>query len=249
MFSVSFYTLISVVIVSLVSLLGAFVLAVRAERLAGLLAFVVALSAGTLLGDAFLHLLPESAGADNALLVWLSVLGGMLIFFILEKIICWRHCHLPTTEEHPHPVGLMNLLGDALHNFLDGAIIAGSFLVSVPLGLTTTLAVIIHEIPQEMCDVGIMLHAGYSRRKAVMFNLLSSGAAIVGALFALAVGASFVGFVNFIVPFTAGGFIYIATADLIPELHKETSPRRSLRQLVGIILGILAMLFLKMFYA
>lgn len=240
------YSLAGVILVSLISFIGVFTLAMSGEKLNRLIMLLVSLSAGTLLGDSFLHLMPEVIEeGQTGLAIWLWLLTGILTFFVLEKIIHWRHCHLETTLNHPHPVGLMNLVGDGLHNFIDGMIIAGSFLVSAKLGIATTLAVIAHEIPQEIGDFGILLHAGYGRIKALLLNFASAVAAILGVLLTLAIGLEAESFTSFIIPFTAGGFIYIATADLIPELKKDTAPAKSLLQLLLIIIGMAIMLALK----
>ncbi len=240
------YSLASVTLVSLISLIGVLTLAISGEKLNRLIMLLVSLSAGTLLGDSFLHLIPEMIEKNQTgLAIWLWLLAGILTFFILEKIIHWRHCHMETTSNHPHPVGLMNLVGDGLHNFIDGMIIAGSFLVSTKLGLATTLAVIAHEIPQEIGDFGILLHAGYNRTKALLLNFASAIPAILGVLLALTVGMQAENFSYYIIPFTAGGFIYIATADLIPELKKDTAAAKSLSQLLLIVIGIAIMLALK----
>ena len=241
-----FYTFLSVIIVSLLSFVGALSLALNPEKLKKITIFFVSLSAGTLLGDSFIHLLPEMIEEENYIpSVWLWVLGGIIVFFILEKIICWRHCHIPTSREHPHHLGLMNLVGDGLHNFIDGLVIAGSFLISPPLGLATTLAIVAHEIPQEIGDFGVLIHAGYSRGKALFFNFFSGLLAVLGALITLIIGPQIENFSAFIIPFTAGGFIYIATADLIPELKKESRLWQSLSQLLFILLGLAIMLILK----
>lgn len=246
MAQIYFYSIISVVIISLISFIGVFALAISKEKLQKLIIFLVSLSAGTLLGDSFLHLIPEAVNNNkNNITIWLWILIGILAFFILEKIIHWRHCHLATTQNHPHPVGLMNIIGDGLHNFIDGMIIASSFLISPQIGLATTLAIITHEIPQEIGDFGILLHAGYSKAKALLLNFASACCAILGTLLALIIGMQADNFSTFIIPFTAGGFIYIATADLIPELKKDTSLKKSLLQLLMIILGIVIMLALK----
>jgi len=246
MAAIYFYTIVSVLIISLISMIGVLTLAISEKKLRHLIMPLVSLSAGTLLGDSFLHLIPEMAETEQTnMSVWLWLLAGILVFFVLEKIIHWRHCHLESTVFHPHPVGTMNLIGDGLHNFIDGMIIAGSFLVSAKLGLVTTLAVIAHEIPQEIGDFGILLHAGYSRARAILLNFSSAIVAVLGAVLALAVGAQTSAFTSFIIPFTAGGFIYIATADLIPELKKDTAPAKSLFQLFLIIAGIGIMLALK----
>jgi len=169
-----------------------------------------------------------------------------LTFFILEKIVHWRHCHLPTAADHPHPVGLMNLVGDSLHNFIDGMVIAGSFLISPALGLATVIAVVSHEIPQELGDFAILIYAGYSQAKALFYNFISAALSIIGALFALAVGGRLEGFTNFIIPFTAGGFIYIAASDLFPELKKDNERLgQAFLQLLCVIGGIAIMLALK----
>lgn len=244
MFLVSLYTIISVIVVSLISLAGAATLLLGNDRLEKITTFLVAISAGALLGDTFIHLLPEAAKTGGFGL-WISVIGGMVLFFILEKFVHWRHCHIPTSDAHPHHLGTMNLVGDGLHNFIDGAVVAGAFLVSIPLGWATALAVILHEIPQEISEVGVLIHAGYSKRGALIWNLISASAALAGAILILLIGARDIDVASFLIPFTAGGFIYIATADLIPELHKETVPKKSLIQLASILLGLAIMVVLK----
>jgi len=241
-----FYIFGSVFIVSALSLIGVFFLSFSQDFLKKLIFFLVSLSAGALLGDSFLHLIPEaSANNNDRLNIWLYLLVGLLIFFVLEKIIHWRHCHIPTSSEHPHPLGMMNLVGDSLHNFFDGVIIAGSFVISPILGLTTFIAVIAHEIPHEIGNFGVLVYAGYSRRRALWLNFITALVAMLGALAAVVFGPRINGFNSFIVPFTAGGFIYIATADLIPELKKETVAYKSFIQLACILLGIALMLALK----
>jgi len=246
MLTIYFYTIASVLVVSLISLIGAFILAIKNNLLSKITILLVSLSAGTLLGDSFLHLIPEAVAENNGLATWLWILFGIIVFLVLEKIIHWRHCHLPTTADHPHPFGLMNLIGDGLHNFLDGTIIAGSFLVNINLGIATTIAVIAHEIPQEISDFGVLLHAGFNRVKALLLNLLSASLAIAGAVLALIIGGTMDSFTGFIIPFTAGNFIYIATSDLFPELKKDcTTLRQTFLQLTCIIIGIVIMLALK----
>lgn len=238
-------SLIAVFIVSLISLIGIFFVGLNQKTIQKVLLFLVSFSAGALLGDTFIHLLPEITETKGfGLEVSLYLLAGLLTFFIIEKFIAWRHCHLPTTKTHPHKLGFMNLIGDGFHNFIDGMLITGSFIVSWPLGISTTLAVIFHEIPQEIGDYGVLLYAGFSRPKALFFNFLTALTAILGAIFILILGKSMINISDYIVPFTAGGFIYIAGSDLIPELHKETIPARSLLQFFGLLLGIGIMLLL-----
>ena len=240
------YTFASVIIISLISFVGVIWLALSLEKLKKITMFLVSLSAGTLLGGSFLHLLPEAIeeyGASNK--IWLWLLAGIMAFFVLEKLICWRHCHIPTSENHPHPLGMMNLIGDGLHNFIDGMIIAGSFMVNIQLGIATSIAVIAHEIPQEIGDFGVLIHAGYKRRKALLLNFLIALSAVLGAAVVLLIGSKIDNLTAYIIPFTAGGFIYIATADLIPELKKDARPGKSLLQLISILIGIGIMLALK----
>jgi len=241
------YSLTSVILVSLLSFVGVLFLAFKKEKLQKLLLFLVSFAAGGLLGDAFLHLLPEAVEETGFNIeISLAILLGLLVFFTLEKFISWRHCHIPTSKEHPHPIVFMNLFGDGLHNFIDGMIIAASFLVSIPLGLATSLAVIFHEIPQEIGDFGVLIHGGFSKNKALFFNFVSGSAAIAGAILTLFLGTRLAGLTRLLIPFTAGSFIYIAGSDLIPELHKETNLKKSGFQLLGLILGIGVMMLLLM---
>lgn len=241
-----FYTISSVLLISLLSLIGIFSLSLKKNTLNKILFILVSFSAGSLLGETFIHLIPET---EINTVSMIYVLLGIILFFVIEKIIHWRHCHIPTSQNHPHILGSMNLIGDSIHNFIDGAIIAGSFLISIPLGITTTIAVILHEIPQEIGDFGILLHAGYTRTKALFYNFFSAAFAILGALlilfFSNQSATLTLSLTQILIPFTAGGFIYISTADLIPELKKEESLSKSFLQLIAIIAGIGLMILLK----
>jgi zinc and cadmium transporter len=206
---------------------------------------MISFSAGALFGDAFIHLLPELIEQTGfSLTISLSLLFGIIFSFIVEKVIHWRHCHHPTTHDHPHPFAMVNLFGDSVHNFIDGLIIAGSYLVSIPVGVATTLAVILHEIPQEIGDFGVMLHGGFSRNKALFLNFVTALTSILGAIIALLIGSAVDNLINFLIPFAAGTFIYIAGADLIPEMHKDFEVKKSLFQFAAFILGVLVMLLL-----
>ncbi|HLF53965.1 MAG TPA: ZIP family metal transporter [Candidatus Nanoarchaeia archaeon] len=243
--SIWIYSIISVLIVSAVSLVGIISLGLNLQSLQKVMTFLVSLAAGTLLGDAMIHLLPEIVEESGfTLAISLYFISGVFIFFILEKFIHWQHCHVLPGKKHIHSFALMNLVGDGLHNFIDGIIIGGSYLVSLPLGIATTLTVIIHELPQEIGDFGVLIQGGFTKSRALMFNFLTALTAVAGTMIALIVGSAAPAFVSFIVPFTAGGFIYLAMADLIPELHKETKLSYSLMQIFGILVGILAMIFL-----
>jgi zinc and cadmium transporter len=166
---------------------------------------------------------------------------GIAVFFILEKFVHWRHCHVPTSVDHPHPFAYMNLVGDSLHNFIDGLVIGVTYLVSIPLGIATTVVILLHEIPQELGDFGVLIHGGFKKKKALMLNFMTALTAVLVTVVGLVLGSSAEGLSLLVLPFTAGGFVYIASSDLIPELHKECKASRSLLQLIGIIAGILVM--------
>jgi zinc and cadmium transporter len=239
------YTLGSVVVISLISLVGIFSLFFKRKGMDKNILFLVSFSAGSLFGGAFLHLLPETIGEFGfGLNIQIFFILGILSFFVIEKFIHWRHCHIPTSDDHPHAFAYMNLVGDAIHNFIDGLVIGASYLVNIPLGISTTLAVIFHEIPQEIGDFGVLVYGGFKKTKALLLNFLTATTAILGAIVGLLVGAKSGSFITFILPFTAGGFIYIAGSDLIPELNKECELSRSLLQLLGLVLGIAVMTLL-----
>jgi zinc and cadmium transporter len=239
------YSLGSVILVSLISFIGLFTFPMKERTLEKVLLFLVSFSAGALFGDAFIHLLPEAVAVNGfSIIVSLSLLSGIIFFFILEKFVHWRHCHVPTSEHHPHPVAFMNMVGDGVHHFIDGLLIGGSYIAAIPVGVATTIAVFFHEIPQKMGDFGILLHAGYSKKKALLLNFVFSSTSIIGALVALFIGGYSERITSILIPFAAGGFIYIAGSDLIPEIHKETDPSKSAAQLTAFIAGIIVMILL-----
>lgn len=245
MLSVILYSLISILIISTISIIGITVFFTNEKKLPNILLFLISFSAGALLGDAFIHLLPEAM--DSGInYVPIAVISGILAFFVLEKFVQWRHCHQPTSKEHPHPLATMNLVGDAFHNFLDGVIIATSYVVSIPLGIATTVAVLLHEIPQEIGDFGVLVYAGYSKKKALLMNFIISLTALLGGIVGLLLSKSITSFSGIMIAFTAGGFIYIATADLIPEMKKETNFKKTSIQLIGLLLGIGIMLLMTL---
>ncbi|MEN6334623.1 MAG: ZIP family metal transporter [Phycisphaerales bacterium] len=240
------YAMVSVVLVSLLSLLGLMFLAADEAKLRRVLLILVSFAIGGLSGDAFIHLIPESFrqlgfGLSTSLLMIL----GMFLFFVVERLIRWRHCHLSASEHHIHPVAALNLTGDAVHNLLDGVVIGASYSVSVPLGVTTTLAVLLHEIPHEIGDFGILVHAGFSVRMAILFNFLTALTAILGTILALMVGPHVQAFSVGMLPITAGGFIYIAGSDLIPEVQAGCdSVWITAIQFLAMVLGIAIMALL-----
>jgi zinc and cadmium transporter len=207
-------------------------------------------AAGTLLAVAFLDLLPEALeafqaarGEEGIQAATLAVLIGFLIFFSIEKTIFWYHCHEEKCDVHTSST--MVLIGDTLHNFLDGIAIAVAFMVSVPVGLATTLAVFFHEIPQEVADFSVLLASGMKPKRALMFNILSALSSLVGALAAYYFSRSIAGAEPLLLAMTAGGFIYIAASDLIPELHKERSRTKMVRQLGLFLIGVVVIMIVS----
>jgi len=246
MLSISLYALVSVVIVSLVSLLGVFTLSLREQLLKKYIFLLVSLAVGALLGDAFIHLIPEAfLIIPNATHLSIAIIAGILIFFVLEKVLHWHHHHTETEgKECIHPMGRVILVSDGVHNFIDGLIIGVSYLVSIEVGIATTIAIILHEIPQEIGDFGILIHSGYTTAKALWLNFLSALIAVLGTIIALVVGGKSEVLTSWLIPLAAGGFIYIAMSDLIPEMHKTKRLRDSVLQLITVVIGVLAMVLL-----
>ena len=236
----------SIILVSLISLIGVLTLWMADKRLRSIFIYLVSFAAGGLLGDVFLHLIPEMAesGGIHAS-ISITIIFGILTSFVVERFLQWRHCHIPTSKDHPHSFAYMNLFGDAVHNFIDGMIIGGSYLASIPLGIATTIAVIFHEIPQELGDFSVLVYGGFSKKKALMYNFATALTAIVGVAIAFTVGSLIEGFVPLLIPFAAGNFIYIAGSDLIPELRKDKPEiKKSTLQVTFLILGVIPMLLL-----
>lgn len=233
------YTIASLILVSSISLIGVFFLSLKENILKKLLIFFVSFAVGGLLGDAFIHLIPESfEKLGSGLSTSVLILTGIFIFFALEKFIRWRHCHIPISDHHTHPLATMNLIGDAAHNLIDGMLIGASYIVSIPLGISTTIAIVLHEIPQEIGEFGVLLHSGMPAKKALFLNFLSALFALFGGLIALLISSRIENFALYLLPITAGGFIYIAGSDLMPELQHETKVSSSVYQFVSILLGI-----------
>jgi len=252
----STYALISVVIVSLVSFVGVISLSFRKRNLNKYLLILVSLSAGTLFGGALFHLLPESVDEQGGFTLFISLMAllGIIVFFVVEKFVHWHHSRKQKDHLHEHlhshayHLAPVNLMGDALHNFIDGLVIAGSYFISVPVGVAATIAVVLHEIPQEIADFGVLLYSGLPRWKAILFNFLSALVAVLGAIVGITLGARSEVFLSGVIPFAAGGFIYIAGSNLIPELHKECGFKESMFHLVALLAGLgimFGLLFLK----
>jgi len=204
--------------------------------------FLVSFAVGALFGDALIHLLPEAfEKIESRAISSLLVLLGILAFFGLEKFVRWRHCHIVYHEDHAHPMAAVNIFGNIVHNLIDGMLIGASYLANIPLGIATTVAILLHEIPQEMGNFAVLIHSGYRMKKAIAINFLSALVAFLGVALALVVGKYAANFTLFLVPVTAGGFLYIAGSDLIPELKHETKITASIGQLAAIVLGIAVM--------
>lgn len=236
------YSISSVLAVSAVSLIGAFMLSFNVALLKRYMSSLVAFSTGAMLGSVFLHLLPEmSEHAEHTEEAFLMVLIGLLGSFVIEKFIHWRHCHNLDCKGHVEPVGPLILIGDAVHNVIDGVLIGTAYLVSIPLGIATTVAVFLHEIPQELGDFALLVHSGFSRGKALLLNFISALTALFGLALVLVLSSSASNIESILLPLAAGNFLYIAGSDLIPELHKETRLMHTLKQLAFVLAGVVLM--------
>jgi len=236
----------SVILVSLMSLVGVLTIGLNREFLSKIILYLVSFSAGSLFGGAFLHLLPEAVKENGfGIDISLALLAGIVVFFLIEKTIHWHHCHgFPAGKCELKSFGYMNLIGDGVHNLIDGMIIAGAYLADTTLGIATTMAVIFHEIPQEIGDFGVLIHSGFTRKKALLMNFVSALTAVIGAGIVVLASAMMENLLIFLLPFAAGNFIYIAGSDLIPELHKEYDLKKSILLLISFIAGIAVMLLL-----
>ena len=227
----------------IVSVLGAWLIAARAS--AAHVPILISYAVGALLGAVFIELLPHAfSRSDNLQTTAATILGGLMLFFILEKLVLWRHCHNDVCEVHSSPVhdhgrsGLMITIGDTFHNFVDGLIIAGAFLTDFRLGVVTSLAIVAHEIPQEIGDFLILLHSGYTRTQALLLNVLSAFATVVGALIGYYLLSMTQGWAPVLLGIAGASMIYVALSDLIPGLHKRPELGATLQQLILIGLGI-----------
>lgn len=209
-----------------------------------LLPYLLSYATGTLLGAAFLGMIPKAMAKAQPLNISITILAGIVLFFFLEKILLWRHCHEEGCEIHSNVAPII-LIGDAFHNFVDGLVITAAFLTSIPIGVTTSLAVIAHELPQEVGDFAILLHSGYSNLKAFILNLLSSLSTLMGAMVAYYFLAETSQLVPYILALSAASFIYIAVADLVPSLHKSIGLKATILQLFLILLGIATIAFFR----
>lgn len=238
------YIIIATLLISLGAFVGFFFLFIKKEVSNRILLFFVSLSAGTLMGGAFIHLLPEAIEEMEAGKVFYLVLLSFTVFFLIEKVLYWRHCHKEGCEVHTF--GYMNLIGDSVHNFIDGLIIAATFSIDIGLGITTTLAIAFHEIPQEVGDFGVLLYSGMKKTKALVLNFLVALTIVFGGIVGYFIALNSQNLALSLLPIAAGGFLYIATSDLIPEIRKEKDIKKSLISFAIFLLGIAIMYLAKL---
>ena len=241
-------SIIATIVISLLSLVGVVTFFVNKKVISKICICFEAFSTGALIGGAFLHLLPEAIELSDSLNPFLFLILGLSVFFVLERYLKWHHCHKNNGCE-VHTFTYMSLIGDGLHNFIDGLVVVSAFAISKELGIATAFAVAAHELPQELGDFGLLLHGGFSKAKALFWNFISSLTAIAGAIVGYLMINSFHDITSFLLPFAAGGFLYIAMSDLIPELHKEPKISKSIFNFVLFAVGILFMLFIKLYFA
>lgn len=241
-----FWALGASIVVSLISLIGIFGLLLKEKFLEKILLLLIGFSAGGLIGGAFLHLLPEALEESSSNTVFLYTILGFIFFFILERYFHWRHCHEGRCDIHAFTY--LNLIGDGIHNFTDGLVIGASFVVNINFGLVTTLVIIFHEIPQEIGDFAVLVYGGFSKFKALTFNFISALTCILGTIIGYYLSAGSARFSALLLPLVAGGFIYIAGCDLVPELHKDPGLKRATFSLLAFICGILFILLARLMH-
>ncbi|MBR9707615.1 MAG: ZIP family metal transporter [Candidatus Diapherotrites archaeon] len=231
-----FYIMTSTFIISLLSLTGLLTLRVSKKKFNKMLLLLVSFSGGALMGGAFLHLLPEAAGLMEARTLFDYTLLGFLFFFFVEKVLHWQHCHEGKCEVHTFTY--MSLFGDGIHNFIDGLVIAASFMTSFPLGVASAIAIALHEIPQEIGELGVLIYGGFKKEKAIILNFVTSSSAFLGGLIGFFAFAYLEPVIKLLIPIAAGGFIYIAASDFLPEIRKAHALKDSITTFFIFLLGI-----------
>lgn len=237
----------STFLVSLLSFLGILTLSFKEKFLKEITLLLVALSAGALMGGAFFHMIPESIENFDIDSLFIYVIAGFVIFFLLEKILYWRHCHDVNCDVHTF--GYMNIIGDALHNFIDGLVIAAAFISNFEVGIATTIAIIFHEIPQEIGDFGVLLHSGFKKSRAFLVNFITALTAVLGGIIGFVISFYVSEFVPTLLPIAAGGFLYISASDLIPEIRKVVDVKKSVSTLLIFLVGIVLMWVTRVVFA
>ncbi|MBR9703798.1 ZIP family metal transporter [Candidatus Pacearchaeota archaeon] len=239
------WIILMTIINGFIAFAGAFTLLISRKNLKKILLILVSFSIGALLGGAFFHLIPEALENLSILKTIIILLIGIIIFYLIEKYLHWHHCHKEGKCKQ-HPYTHLILYGDGLHNFIDGLIIASSFIISIPFGILTSLLIILHELPQEVGDFAILVYGGFTKKKALLYNFLAQLTAVLGGI----LGYFYLGLQNYaiyLLPFAAGGFIYIAVKDLIPEVFKERDKIKIIQNIIAIILGLLILISAKIF--
>ncbi len=240
------YIIVSALTISLASLVGIFTLSLKEKILDKIIFNLIALSSGAMLGGAFLHLIPEGLEKIDKDLFFLILLISLAFYLLIEKILHWRHCHKKLGECEIHEsIGYINLIGDSIHNFIDGLTLAISFQVDFKLGLMTTLAILIHEIPQEIGDFGVLIYAGFTKKRALILNFLVALTVILGGIIGYFISQFSKTIIDYFIPIAAGGFIYIAATDLLPEIRKIKHKTKFIINFIFIFLGIILMYLIK----
>ena len=244
------WIILATVLDGLVAFIGVFSIGLKEKFFQKLILLFVAFSAGALLAGAFFHMIPEALQKISAQNVAFFIMIGFLIFFVIERGLHWHHCHTQDCDVHKistNPVSYLVLFGDGIHNFVDGIIISAGFIASVPLGIMTTIVIIAHEIHQELGNFAILVHGGFKKAKALLYNFFSQLTSVIGGVIGFFFVSRLEGAIPFILSFAAGGFIYIAASDLVPQLHKEPDIKKALASFVFFVLGIGAMVLFKIF--
>jgi len=245
MYKTNLYSLISVGLIALSSFAGVFIFLIKESTLKRIITFLISFSVGVILGTAFLTLIPESLNYSSNVLIFIIV--GFLFSFSLEKFIkCIYYYRSQDFDKNIRIFAYINLFADIIQNFIVGIIISTSYIVSIPFGISTTTALLLNELPQEVSDLAILIHGGFERKKAVLINFLSTSTTILGGITGIMIGSTNLNFVYFLLSFATGNFIYIASVDLIPELNKETNLKRSVLQLIFMVFGVLLIALLNL---
>ena len=240
------WIIVSGLLMSCIALVGSVTVFLKESTLQKIILPLVAFSAGSLIGGALFHMLPASVehlGNDIRLYIWIAV--GFVLFFMLEQFLHWHHCHLPPGE-HKQPLTYLILIADGIHNLIGGLSVGASFLINIHLGIVTWIAAAAHEIPQELGDFGILLHGGWSKRHALFYNFLSALTFLLGGIIVYFMSAKVD--TGFLIPFAVGNFLYIAAADLVPEIKRHKSIHVNIIHLLSLISGLVLLLGLRFFF-
>lgn len=241
------YILLATGVISLFSLVGILFLSAKKKFVERIIVLLISLAAGTMMGGTFLHLLPEASEFMEGTQLFMMVLLSFILFYLIERVLHWRHCHHDDCKVHSKSVGYLNLIGDGIHNFIDGMVVASAFMADFRLGLVTTLAISMHEIPQEIGDFGVLLRAGFTKKKALLLNLASALAAVLGAFVSYFASHQVENLTAYMLPIAAGGFLYISASDLLPEIRKEENMKKAIVSFVVFLFGVWLMYLMTLF--